>query len=124
MEKITLADAVREYFQDYPEKAITPICDWHFFVKVMEKLGFPIDMNFSKELPTVDSVTRAFRKYWEGEEKKMREEGILNTGRKSSQNSFPLFHTKQDFCNHYLKYEKDGKETCGGCGKVLSVAEQ
>ena len=122
--RVSLADAVREYFQDYPEKAITPVCDWHFFVKVMEKLGFLIDMNFSKELPSVDSVTRAFRKYWEEEEKKDRESRILNTGRKSNQNSFPLFNTRQDFCSHYLKYEKDGKETCGGCGKILKMVGQ
>ena len=123
MNQKTFPEAIKEYYEEYPDRAVTPVCDWHFVVHVMEKIGHPIVINFEKTMPSPYSVTRAWQKYWEEEEKRARGEGNFVVGRESSKNFSPLFHSKQDTCPHLVRYEKDGTEQCGGCGKILKVIQ-
>ena len=71
-----LNEAVKEVREEYPSTE-SHKCDWLFFVKVMEKMGFPVFIKFHKDMPSPDSIMREWRRQMGREETKRAKMGII-----------------------------------------------
>lgn len=82
-----LSEAVAKVREDYPQTE-DHSSDWLFFVKVLKIMGFKIDMEFSREMPSPDSIMREWRRQSEEKEKIKAKKGYIPT-KQARAESFP-----------------------------------